>query len=192
VASAGVAAAAAAAAESAPSALPLVDMRFGFPLLLDRYYHRGHTWAKPEEDGTVSVGLDELGKRIFGKPDELEMPQPGKHLHVNGTGWLMKKGQYEVRILSPVEGEVVETGNPLNGFALKVKPANGKFDGRHLLRGEEVIHWLQREMDKLQMALGGSAVAPTLADGGVMLEDLSAVTEAADWDHACGRIFLEP
>ena len=34
---------------------------FGMSFPLDRLYHRGHTWARPEADGTVTVGLDDLG-----------------------------------------------------------------------------------------------------------------------------------
>src|ERR1039457_5458131 len=36
---------------------------FGMSFPLDRMYHRGHTWARPEADGTVTIGLDDLGAR---------------------------------------------------------------------------------------------------------------------------------
>jgi len=36
----------------------------GLVFPLDRFYHRGHTWARLEKDGTVLVGLDELGARL--------------------------------------------------------------------------------------------------------------------------------
>src|SRR5208283_580206 len=48
---------------SLSSGLPIreVEQLAGFDLPLDRYYHRGHAWARPEEDGTITVGLDSLG-----------------------------------------------------------------------------------------------------------------------------------
>jgi len=30
----------------------------GLDVPLDRFYHRGHTWVRPEDDGTVTIGLD--------------------------------------------------------------------------------------------------------------------------------------
>src|SRR5579863_9976285 len=33
---------------------------FGMYFPLDRFYHRGHTWAHLEPDGTLTVGLDDL------------------------------------------------------------------------------------------------------------------------------------
>src|SRR5579872_2767516 len=40
-----------------PSTEPEEEM-LGMSFPLDRYYHRGHTWAHPEPDGTVTIGLD--------------------------------------------------------------------------------------------------------------------------------------
>ena len=50
---------------------------FGMSFPLDRMYHRGHTWARPEADGTVTVGLDDLGTRLLGTPDAVDLPEPG-------------------------------------------------------------------------------------------------------------------
>ena len=50
---------------------------FGMSFPLDRMYHRGHTWARPEADGTVTVGLDDLGARLLGTPDAVDLPEPG-------------------------------------------------------------------------------------------------------------------
>ena len=38
-------------------------------------YHRGHAWLKPEEDGTVTIGLDDLASRLVGKPDKRRAPR---------------------------------------------------------------------------------------------------------------------
>ena len=50
---------------------------FGMSFPMDCLYHRGHAWARPEADGTVTVGLDELGSRLVGAPDAVDLPQPG-------------------------------------------------------------------------------------------------------------------
>jgi hypothetical protein len=165
---------------------------FGMLFPLDRYYHRGHTWARAEADGTVTVGLDELGSRLLGTPDTVELPAPGTRIEANGTAFRVHKRDADVRVLSPVDGEVIETGGPAAGWYLKVRPAAaGEAGLRHLLRGAEVKAWLMREMERLQLALVAEGAAPTLADGGEPVADIAASYPEADWDAVCGEMFLQ-
>jgi hypothetical protein len=73
------------------------------------------------------------------------------------------------------------------GWWLKVRPADTNFT--HLLRGEEIRPWMMREIERLQLALSAEG-APTLADGGVPVEDLPKSCPKADWDAVCGEMFL--
>jgi glycine cleavage system H lipoate-binding protein len=179
------------ASGAAPAADHNQDV-FGLNMPLDRFYHRGHAWAKPEPDGTVTVGLDDLATRAFGAPDKVVLPAAGARLDVNGTAWHMFRGASDVRVLSPVEGEVIETGDPACGWYLKVRPSSGGFDARHLLTGCEVRPWIMRELERLQMALSPATVGPSLADGGIPVEDMPRSFPAADWDNVWGRMFLNP
>lgn len=166
---------------------------FGMSFPLDRFYHRGHTWVRPEPDGSVTIGLDELGQRLLGVPDSVQLPSPGAHLHANGTAFRARKREADVRVLSPVDGEVLETGGPAAGWYLKVKPETAGEPGfRHLLRGREIRPWIMREMERLQLALSAEHAAPTLADGGVLVGDISAGYPGSNWDAVCGQMFLEP
>ncbi len=169
------------------------DEIFGMSFPLDRMYHRGHTWARPETDGTVTVGLDELGTRLLGMPDAVDLPEPGSRIRANGTAFRIHRREADVRILSPVDGEVVETGGAGRGFFLRVKPLTDSFDMRHLLRGAEVKPWIMRELERLQLALTmEGASVPSLADGGVPVADIAAAYPKTDWDTVCGEMFLEP
>jgi glycine cleavage system H lipoate-binding protein len=158
---------------------------------VDRYYHRGHAWAQPEPDGTVTIGLDPLGAALVAHPDSIELPAVGSHIQVNGAAWHLHKRGADVRILSPVDGEVVATGGPEERWFLKVKPDGGKLDARHLLRGAEIRPWMTREMERLHSALAPAGQAPTMADGGVMVDDIAAGYPEADWESICGEIFLQ-
>jgi hypothetical protein len=169
------------------------DEIFGMSFPLDRLYHRGHTWARPEADGTVTVGLDDLGSRLLGTPDAVDLPAPGSQIRTNGTAFRVHRREADVRILSPVDGEVVETGGVDRGYFLRVKPVAGAFDLRHLLRGAEVKPWMMRELERLQLALTmEGARVPSLADGGVPVADIAAAYPNTDWDAVCGEMFLEP
>jgi glycine cleavage system H lipoate-binding protein len=163
---------------------------FGMPFPRDRFYHRGHTWVKREPDGTVRIGLDELGRRLMAHPEAVELPSPGTQLKTNGAAFHLRQRGADVRILSPVDGEVVEAGGPQAGWYLRVRPANSNFT--HLLRGTELRPWVMRELERLQLALTAEGAAPTLADGGVPVDDIAANFPAADWDAVSGEMFLAP
>ncbi|HEX9007253.1 MAG TPA: glycine cleavage system protein H [Bacteroidota bacterium] len=158
----------------------------------DRYYHRGHTWVQPEEDGTFLVGLDDIGRKVFGRADAVILPKPGAVVQANGTGWSLERNGASVRVLSPVDGEVVETGGADQGWFLRLRPPGGRQSLAHLLRGAEVDAWFTRELERLEMRLGTPEAGISLADGGELLEDLPGRYPAADWDSLWGEVFLEP
>jgi hypothetical protein len=176
-----------------PHARPASDSDeeiYGMPFPLDRFYHRGHTWARREADGTVTVGLDELGKRLIGPPDAFDLPAPGVRIHANGAAFRVRRREADVRVLSPVDGEVVAAGGPDHDWYLKVRPEGDDFT--HLLRDSEVRPWVMREIERLQLALTAEGASATLADGGVPVADIAAAYPTTDWDAVCGEMFLEP
>ena len=155
-------------------------------------YHRGHAWARAEADGTATVGLDDLGVRLLGSPDEVALPPVGTLLAASGPAFRVRKGRADVRILSPLDGTVVETGTPGSDWLLRLAPGPGGFDTRHLLCGAEVRFWVLREVERLERVLSSQGIGPALADGGTPLEDLSQAIPADQWDGAFGEMFLEP
>jgi hypothetical protein len=129
---------------------------------------------------------------LIGKPDNVELPAAGVRIHANGTAWRASRRGADVRVLSPVDGEVVETGGPDREWYLRVKPVGGDVDTRHLLCPGEVKPWMMRELERLQIAVGAGAVGASLADGGVPVDDIAAAYPEANWDAVCGAMFLEP
>jgi Glycine cleavage H-protein len=164
----------------------------GFELPSDRWYHRGHTWVRPADDGVVDVGLDDLARRLLGVPDAVELPAEGCRLRVGGPAWRMFKRGVTARVLSPVDGTVVGQGGADSGFYLKVRLDGAAPDTRHLLRGAEAGAWLLREAERLQLALVPEGIGAALADGGAPVADLSAVVTPEQLDTLCGDTFLEP
>lgn len=158
---------------------------YGMTVPLDRYYHRGHTWVQAQEDGTLLVGLDEMGRRLAGADPAIELPNPGDTLTANAPAFTVRRGGNEVRILAPIDGTVVETAPKGEDWLVRLKPETEP-DTRHLLRGREVRAWYLRELERLQLAMGAS-----LADGGVLVDDVAAACKPEDWDTLAGEIFLE-
>jgi hypothetical protein len=160
----------------------------------DRFYHRGHTWVKPEEDGTLTIGPDELAQHLIGSPDSITMPKMGSEIETNGTAWEMTKNGKEIRVRAPIEGTVVGIGGPQEGWYLKIRPRldpNDPVTLRHLLRGAEVHFWLSRELERLQLQLRAPNTAPSLADGGVLMSGLMDAIPDADWGTVLADTFLE-
>lgn len=160
----------------------------------DRYYHRGHTWLQRAEDGSVTIGLDELATHLVGTPDSIDMPELGQDLELNQTAWKMKKNGRQIEVRAPIEGTVVAIGSPKEGWYLKIRPrldVRQPATLRHLLRGAEVHGWLNRELERLQLQLRTPGSAPALADGGVLLPDLMNAVPNADWDSVLAETFLQ-
>ena len=158
----------------------------------DRLYHRGHTWVKPEPDGTVTIGPDELSRRMFGCFEQLQVPPPGTRLHANGVAWIVRQKGDRLRVLSPIDGDVVEQGGPDEDFFLRVRPAGGRVQTAHLLAGEEVRPWVMRELERLQILISPDPDEPCLADGGVLVDDAPAMFPNANWPAVWGEMLLEP
>lgn len=171
-----------------PAAAP--PTTFGLDYPADHLYHRGHTWVRPESDGTYTVGLDDLASHLVGQPDAVELPAPGALIEANGTAWTLRKGRNRMRVRAPLDGTVVETGGPGSGWYLRIRP-QGDPNLRHLLSGPEVTAWLSRELERLQLQLGSREAAPSLADGGILMNGLMDALPEADWDTALAATFLE-
>jgi glycine cleavage system H lipoate-binding protein len=166
------------------------DVLFGLSYPNHRYYHRGHTWVEEQADGTLLVGLDTLGRMAIGRPDSVTMPGTGSALRINGEGWRIRKDGLEVRVLSPVDGVVLQTGVEDDSW-LKVKPSSNPPDLRHLLRGDEVRAWVGQELERLQLSATGDET-PLLADGGILMDQFLHEFPVARRDEVLGELFLEP
>ena len=153
-------------------------------------YHRGHTWVRPEEDGTFTVGLDEFAHSLIGQPDKLRFPRKGADIQTEAIAWRMTKDRREIRVRAPMDGTILATGGPEYGWYLRVKP-RGPVDLRHLLQGQEVAGWLASERDRLQIQLWQPDSAPALADGGTLLPDLMDSLPNANWDEVLSATFLD-
>src|SRR5579872_2226096 len=166
---------------------------FGLEYSEDRYYHRGHAWLQTEEDGTVTVGVDDFAKHLVGTPDSVALPSIGDELEVNQTAWWMRKNGREIAVRAPIEGKVVAIGNSTGDWFLKIRPRldpKNPMTFRHLLQGPEVHGWLSREMERLQLQLRAPNSPPALADGGMLQPDLMNAVPDADWDAVLADTFL--
>jgi hypothetical protein len=162
----------------------------GLRLPLDCRYHRGHTFVRVEADGTATVGLDDMARRLVGEPDSVTLPPPGTQLGVNAPAWRIRTRGSDVRVLSPLDGVVIGAEGSGADVLLHVDPRR-PLDVSHLLSGAEVGPWALRELERLQGLLGSRELGPAMADGGELLADLGPELPPARLDAVLGEMFLD-
>lgn len=174
----------------------------GFQVPEALYYHRGHTWALPEDDGTVRVGLDDFARRLLGQARELRVPAAGTWLTQGEQGAAVRVDGREAELVSPVEGEVVMVNQELatrpqlatddpygRGWLFKVRPNNLPANLRNLMSGSLARRFTEDAREALDlrlMALSGSV----LQDGGEPVADFALHLPTAEWRRLVGVFLL--
>jgi glycine cleavage system H protein len=193
----GKAAAHAVAARAAE--LPRAVTAGWFSVPADVALHPGHTWARMEEDGTVAVGLDDLGHRMIGAVDGIELPAAGSSVEQGAAAVRLEVGGKRVGLLSPVDGEVVaanpgstrEGAEPYgDGWLFKVRPTRWARNAAQLLTGEAAREWVEEQGRKLTMRLAPEmALAPAMHDGGAPVHGMARELDAEHWDEVAREFF---
>lgn len=189
-----------------PALMPALDLEpawvAGFQVPDGLHYHRGHTWAYPEGDGTVRVGLDDFARRLLGPARALRVPDEGTWLTQGEPGAAVRVDGREAALVSPVEGEVVmvnpdlatrpqlATDDPYGrGWLFKVRPNNLPANLRNLMTGSLARRFAEDAREALDlrlMALSGSV----LQDGGEPVADFALHLPTDEWRRLVGAFLL--
>ncbi|MCK5878414.1 MAG: glycine cleavage system protein H [Holophagae bacterium] len=156
----------------------------GMPFQLDRYYHRGHVWARPERNGFVRIGLDSLALRMIGQKAVAHVPDIGEMLEEGECSFSVTRPEGKtLPFLAPMSGEVMAVNPDLkenladsdkseNTWVMVIKPFSLSRELQNLLYGAEAAKWFRYEMDSLvRMAAGKPGEAEEYefaADGGAL------------------------
>ena len=194
----------AAAAKRAPSPAPTASEPVwvaGYQLPEGLYYHRGHTWARPEGD-TVVVGLDDFARRLIGGVRSVRLPVVGDWLRQGDVAFGVRENGRAADLVAPVEGEVVAVNADLSrqpslcaddpfgrGWILKVRSSSLAANLRNLLSGSLARRWMEDSREALDlrlMALSGSV----LQDGGEPVGDFAKHVPAEDWRRLVREFLL--
>ena len=172
------------------------------PTPADVLFHRGHTWARSLDDGTVRVGMDEFSRTIAGTPDEIKLPPAGSRIVQGERAWSVRRGDREIPMLAPIDGEVVElnehpAGEPEgvatstygDGWLMRVRPSNYGADSRNLLAGPVVKRWLDDAYEQLS-GYFTPELGAVLADGGELVQGVLDAIPPERVDDAISTFFL--
>lgn len=184
-----------------PAAL-LNRLRGWFEVRDGYYYHRGHAWALPEQEGLVRVGIDDFAQRLLGRPDAFELPALGTPLKAGHVGWSMRIAGKAIDMLSPVDGEVVAVneealgspglvnGDPYGeGWLLKVKGAGNGSVRKNLLTSDLARAWLDEIAEKIK-SLPVAQLGVVMPDGGIPVSGFARSLAPEDWERLAREFLL--
>jgi glycine cleavage system H lipoate-binding protein len=171
-----------------------------FAVPADVDVHPGHTWARLEADGTVSVGLDDLGHRLIGEVDRIELPVTGARVEQGEAAVRLGADGRAVGLLSPVDGDVVSTNQSLSsapgrfaepygqGWLFRVRPTRWSRNRAQLLSGQAARDWIEEQGRLLSLRLSPQPV-PMLQDGGAPVHGIARELDPQHWDDVAREFF---
>jgi glycine cleavage system H protein len=103
----------------------------------DLKYAKSHEWAKPEPDGTVTVGISDFAQEQLGDVVFVDLPATGRTVKAGEAVAVVESVKAASDIYSPVAGEIVASNpdlsgapeslneNPYGAWLFRLKPAAG-------------------------------------------------------------------
>lgn len=166
------------------------------------YFHRGHTWAFPEQNDVYRVGMDDFANRLIGPADRLELPSPGEALEPGEPAWRVHVDGQSIDLLAPLQGEVVEV-NPLvlsdpgllsadpygDGWLLKVRAARAGSVLKNLLTAGLASSWMEDSIRRLNRWMGQD-LGVVLQDGGLPVHGFARQLAGEKWAEMASELLL--
>lgn len=166
----------------------------------------GHTWLRLGPSGSVRVGSDRFPLTALGGVDRLDVAPEGTRIRQGDVLARMGRGERELRLLSPVEGEVTAVNEVLRanpedlpadpykgGWLCSIRPRRLASSLKRMVIAEDTQEWMRSELHRLRDTLssrGGELVA--LADGGAPVQGLGDCLEQEDWEKFVECFFEDP
>lgn len=173
-----------------------------FSLEKGLFYHRGHSWVRPEGDGLAIVGIDDFAQRLLGESNAIELPQIGSRLQQGAKGLKLWFGSKAIDILSPVEGEVVAINNDalqnpqlLNrdpygkGWLMRVKIPQMKRNLINLFSEDLAMAWMKQTVYSLHERMAGN-LGVAFQDGGIPVDGIARILSPSNWEEIAGDFLL--
>ena len=163
------------------------------------HLHPGHTWARLEGDGLVSVGLDDFAHKLVG-PAVVELPAVGTRVAQGEPAIELRDEDRGVAMLSPVDGTVVAVNPRVRGhggiedpygagWLFKVKAPRLVANLRQLHADAPARRMLDAAGDTLALRLAPE-LGQVLQDGGTPVHGIARALAGERWDDLAREYFL--
>jgi glycine cleavage system H protein len=170
---------------------------------IERYFHRGHSWALVRPSKEVIAGVDDFAQRFIGKVDSIELPQAGSFIRQGEMMATLKHGDRALSPVAPLTGTIVAVNahlkteptaineSPLQkGWIVRISPADLAMELRSLLKGVVADRW--QEAVRVHLVHWFSPrVGAVMQDGGSLVDNISDVVNSDEWRLLVDEFFKE-
>lgn len=128
----------------------------------DYYYEPTHAWMRIEDDGTVTVGLDDFGQKAAGNIVFIDVPDVGTRVEKGKKFTSIESSKWIGEINSPVTGEIIESNEELwdnprlvnedpfgAGWIVKVRPEKLEEERADLVTGDAIADWIRKDIKEI-------------------------------------------
>ena len=104
----------------------------------DLRYTSEHEWLRPEEDGSVTIGITDHAQSALGDLVYVELPEVGQDLEVGGEMAVVESVKAASDVYAPISGSVIAVNDDLSdvpekinadpygeGWIVRLQPAGG-------------------------------------------------------------------
>ncbi len=164
------------------------------------HLHPGHTWARLDADGLVTVGADDFAHKLVGAA-KVKVPGLGDHVMQGEPALEIGDGEKSVPMLSPVDGTVVAVNAAVRdasggledpygaSWLFKVKAPRLAANLRQLMRDGPARRFMEDAEAALAMRLAPELGA-VLQDGGAPVHGIARALSGDEWDVTARQFFL--
>ena len=132
----------------------------------DRYYWvEKHAWARPEADGTVTIGITDVAQRLAKGIINATPQEIGRTVQKGKSAGTLESGKWVGPVTSPITGQIVEVNEAAKakpalinedpygqGWFVKVKPADWAGESVSLVTGESAVTAYQKFMEEQNLS----------------------------------------
>ena len=136
----------------------------GYEFPDELYYHEKHAWLRVEDDGTVTIGLNDLAQQQAGEIMYVDLPFEDDEVEAGETCVKVQTAKWVGPVSAPVSGTVVEVSEDAQdepelintscyeeGWLIKVQPSDLDADLANLMKGEEALtDWVKAEVARAE------------------------------------------
>jgi len=163
------------------------------------HLHPGHTWARLEPDGLVTVGVDDFAHKLVG-PTEVTLPAAGAVVSQGEAAIELRDGGRSVPMLSPVDGTVVAVNRAAKsgaksedpygaGWLFKVEAPRLGANLHQLHAGAPAARMMEDAAEALANRLNPE-LGRVLQDGGTPVHGIAREIAGEEWDALAREFFL--
>jgi glycine cleavage system H lipoate-binding protein len=140
------------------------------------FFHPGHTWARLDADGLITVGIDDLAQTLAGEPLEFEPPVVGSSVTAGQPAFGIGSQERRLRLAAPVSGTVAKVNpefgkDPVRlrwqpykeGWMFRVAPGDRlSAELQAMAIGRDAELWMRSELDRLDRLFDQGVLGPAV------------------------------